>query len=166
MKLVQWMLLAVALSIVITFFTTLTWIHQKGALNLTRWIFNVGPRAMNRAINEILNPSSPNLPGILSAGTGGIIMSGLIFMRQRFLWWPFHPLGYALGVTWAPSRLWFSTLIGWAIKFLILRFGGFRALQQGKPFFLGLIIGEYFMAATWQISALKTGIGYWGGPPS
>ena len=166
MRLTQWMLLAVVLSIVITFFTTLTWIHRKGAVNLTHWIFNVGPGAMRRSVNEILNPSSPNLPGILSAGTGGIIMSGLIFMRQRFLWWPFHPLGYALGVTWAPSRLWFSTLIGWVIKFLILRFGGFRAFRQGQPFFLGLILGEYFMTAAWQISALKTGVGYWSGPPS
>ena len=166
MRLAQWMLLAVILSAIVTFFTTLTWIHRKGAVNLTRWIFNVGPSVMRRSIGEILNPSSPNVSGILSVGIGGIIMSGLVVMRQRFLWWPLHPLGYALGVTWAPSRLWFSTLIGWAIKFLILRFGGFRAFRQGQPFFLGLILGEYFMTAAWQISALKTGVGYWGGPPS
>tara|TARA_B100000530_G_scaffold320482_1_gene253850 strand:- start:220 stop:702 length:483 start_codon:yes stop_codon:yes gene_type:complete len=160
------MLIAVVVSAIVTFFSTLTWIHHRGALNLTPWIFNVGPGAMRRAAGEILNPSSPNFSGILSASVGGGVMSILIFMRQQFLWWPLHPLGYALGVTWAPSRLWFSTLVGWAIKFLILRIGGFRAFQRGQPFFLGLIIGEYFMTAIWQMSALKTGIGYWSGPPS
>ena len=166
MRLPHWMLIAVVISAIVTFFSTLTWIHHRGAINLTPWIFNVGPGAMRRAVGEILNPSTPNFSGILSAGVGGGVMSLLLFMRQRFLWWPLHPLGYALGVTWAPSRLWFSTLIGWAIKFLILRIGGFRAFRRGQPFFLGLIIGEYFMTAIWQISALKTGIGYWGGPPS
>ena len=166
MRLPHWMLIAVVVSAIVTFFSTLTWIHHRGALNLTPWIFNVGPGAMRRAAGEILNPSSPNFSGILSASVGGGVMSVLIFMRQQFLWWPLHPLGYALGVTWAPSRLWFSTLVGWAIKFLILRIGGFRAFQRGQPFFLGLIIGEYFMTAIWQMSALKTGIGYWSGPPS
>jgi hypothetical protein len=162
----SWMLVAVVFAVIVTCIATLNWIYRRGALNLTFWIFNVGPSVMRRVEGEIINPSPVNVPGIMGASLGGVIMSVLIFMRQRFLWWPLHPLGYALGVTWAPSRLWFSTLIGWALKLAILRFLGFHAYRRGQPFFVGLIVGEYFMTAVWQLIGLKTGMGYWGGPPS
>jgi hypothetical protein len=91
-------------------------------------------------------------------------MTFLLFMRYRFLWWPLHPLGYICGVTWAPFHLWFSVLAGWTIKVCILQFGGFGAYRRYRPFFLGLIIGEYFMAAFWIFIAIFTGVGYWGLP--
>jgi len=161
-----WMLVAVVFAVIVTYFSTMNWIYRQGALNLTRWIFNTGPAVLRRASREILNPSPVGVPGLMSAGVGGSIMGVLIFMRSRFLWWPLHPLGYALGVTWAPSRLWFSTLIGWGLKLAILRFGGFNTYRRARGFFVGLIVGEYFMTAVWQLIGLKTGIGYWSGPPS
>jgi len=111
------------------------------------------------------NPAAPNVTGIMSAGIGGAVMAFLLFMRHRFLWWPLHPLGYALGVTWAPARLWFSTLIGWSIKLTVLQLAGFGAYRKWRSCFVGMIVGEYFMTVVWNLVGLKTGLGYWG-PPS
>ena len=85
-------------------------------------------------------------------------------MRRRFLWWPLHPIGYALGVTWGPTHLWFSTLLGWALKLTVLKLGGFGAYRRAFPLFIGLIAGEYAMAAFWNFLGLKTGVAYWGLP--
>ena len=143
----------------------MTAIHHGGALSKTWWIFNIGQWTYvrpERAINAVY---PPNVPGMMSAGVGAVVMAFLIYMRHHFLWWPLHPLGYALGVTWAPSRIWFATFIGWALKLVIMRFGGFSAYRRGRAFFLGLIVGEYAMTAIWNLLGPWTGMGYWG-PPS
>ena len=91
-------------------------------------------------------------------------MAFLLWMRHRFLWWPFHPIGYALGVTWGPFHLWFSTLLGWTLKLAMLKFGGFGLYRRARPIFIGLVLGEYVMAGLWAFIGLKTGVSYWGLP--
>jgi len=76
-------------------------------------------------------------------------------MRARFWWWPFHPLGYALCASWTMIVFWFPVLIAWILKTLIARYGGMRLYTRARPFFLGLILGEFSMAVLWTgISAL------------
>lgn len=165
MRLQLWMLLAILVAVVVAYSASLNWIYRIGALNLEGWIYyGIGPHALNRPLRDILNPQPPNVAGMLSAGLGGVVMALLIFMRQRFLWWPFHPLGYALGVTWAPYHLWFSTLVGWTVKLTVLKLGGFGPYRRWRPFFVGLILGEYLMAAIWSFIGMKTGVAYWGLP--
>jgi hypothetical protein len=67
-------------------------------------------------------------------------------MRLRFTWWPLHPLMF---VTWAstPLRLmWFSYLIGWLVKQLIMKYGGVNLYNRAKPVMMGLIVGDLFGA--------------------
>ncbi len=45
---------------------------------------------------------------------------------------------------------WFTLVIGSALKWGILRFGGLRALRKASPFFLGLILGEYAVGSCWN----------------
>lgn len=165
LRLPQWMIVAVVFACVVTFIATLNSIYHGGGLSKTEWIFRVGARTMQRPERALNNPFPPNLPGIMSAGIGSVVMAFLLFMRHRFLWWPLHPLGYALGVTWAPARLWFSTLLGWSIKLTVLQFAGFGAYRKWRPCFVGMIVGEYGMTVLWNLIGLKTGLGYWG-PPS
>src|SRR5690606_10190338 len=40
---------------------------------------------------------------------------------------------------------------GWALKVLLLRFGGSTAFQAARPLFIGLIFGEALAAATWLV---------------
>ena len=165
LRLPLWMGVSVLVAIAVAFVSSMHWIYGRGALNLEPWVYaGVGRNGIAAAVRRILNPAPPNVPGILSAGLGAGVMGFLVVMRQRFLWWPLHPLGYALGVTWAPFHLWFSTLVGWALKALILAVGGFGMYRRWRPLFTGFVLGEYFMTAVWSLIGLKTRIAYWGLP--
>jgi len=76
-------------------------------------------------------------------------MSGIMFMRQQFLWWPLHPIGFVIGPVWLMDSLWFSIFIAWLIKKIILKYGGARAYEKSKYFFLGLPLGYYTCAGIW-----------------
>ncbi|MDA1192292.1 MAG: hypothetical protein O3A46_11495, partial [Candidatus Poribacteria bacterium] len=165
MRLAGWMIVAVLLAIGVSYVASLNMIYQRGGLNLEGWVYQgVGVNAINHPASEIQNLRSPSVLGLSSAGVGAGVMAFLLFMRHRFLWWPLHPIGYALGVTWAPFHLWFSTLVGWSLKLAILKFAGFGTYRRWRAFFLGLIVGEYLMVAILQLLGVKTGVGYWGLP--
>ena len=53
-----------------------------------------------RLQNILIKPVEPSTRGVmnLSFGALGVIFLGL--MRQRFWWWPFHPLGFVMGATY------------------------------------------------------------------
>jgi hypothetical protein len=86
---------------------------------------------------------------------GGFTFTGfLMAMRTRFLGWPFHPVGYVLAETFTMPWLWCPTLIGWAIKLFVLRYGGIRAFRIGIPFFIGLILGDYVISCLWALLGL------------
>ena len=163
-KLVPLIIVSILVAVVIAYFSSLKFIYHQGAFNLERWVYNIGYHGLSKANRAIQNPYDPNLPAILSSGFGATITGFLLYMRHRFLWWPFHPIGYIVGVTYAPCHLWFSTLLGWGIKILVLKFFGVGAYRRFRPLFLGLIIGEYFMSALWIFVGLFTKVSYWGLP--
>jgi hypothetical protein len=77
------------------------------------------------------------------AGAG--FMAFLNLMRYRFVWWPFHPIGFALSGT-ALSRLTsFTILIAWLLKLVMLKLVGASFYRKSKPFFFGMLIG-YILA--------------------
>ena len=78
-------------------------------------------------------------------------------MRVRFLWWPFHPAGYALAISFAMDYFWFTFLAAWLIKLLIVRHGGLQTHRRLAPFFLGLILGDYVIGSIWSL--IGTGLG-------
>lgn len=77
----------------------------------------------------------------------------LAFMRARFVWWPFYPLGYALCGSWTMIVFWFPCLVAWVAKTLVLRYGGMKTYLRLRPFFLGLVLGEFGMAVLWTLVA-------------
>jgi hypothetical protein len=81
---------------------------------------------------------------------GAIFTLFLTAMRMRFLWWPFHPVGYALSMNFGVDYIWFTLVIGSVLKWAILKFGGLKALRKAFPFFLGLILGEYAVGSFWS----------------
>ena len=56
--------------------------------------------------------------------------------------------------------LWFSLLLGWVGKTLVLRFGGMKGYRAALPFFMGLILGDILNAIIWTAIGALTGIGY------
>jgi hypothetical protein len=85
---------------------------------------------------------------------GGALTAFLATMRFIFSWWPLHPVGFLLAYTYPVSRIWFSLFIGWLLKVMIVRFGGARMVQNARPFFLGLILGEAGAAAFWVLVSI------------
>jgi hypothetical protein len=90
--------------------------------------------------------ASPQKP---DNGTVGAYAFGCLFtlflaaMRSRFLWWPFHPVGYLVAGSFGLFRLWLPIFLSWLVKVLILRYGGLRGYRRVLPFFIGLVLGEF-----------------------
>lgn len=159
------MALSILIAVAASFYSSLQFIYRQGGENLEPWIYTgVGYWSLEQANYAIQYPYGPNMLGIYSSILGAGFMGFLLFMRYRFVWWPLHPIGYVVGITYAPFHLWFSILTGWLIKFCVLKFGGLGTYRRYRPFFLGLIVGEYFMAAFWSFLGVFTRVGYWGLP--
>jgi energy-converting hydrogenase Eha subunit A len=72
-------------------------------------------------------------------------------LRMRFIWWKLHPVGYPLSTSWTMNMIWFSVILSWGIKAIILKYGGIKVYRKALPFFLGLILGEFIVGGLWNI---------------
>lgn len=84
-------------------------------------------------------------------GVGIAVTAFLAYMRYAFYWWPLHPLGYALCASWTMIVFWFPCLIAWILKSNVMKYGGMRTYVRARPFFLGMILGEFSMAVIWTV---------------
>jgi hypothetical protein len=80
---------------------------------------------------------------------GAASMWGVLFMHRTFLWWPFHPIGYLMGASWPMINFWFPVFLGWAVKLVVMRYGGAKLYRRLLPGFLGLVLAEFFSAGLW-----------------
>jgi len=76
------------------------------------------------------------------------------FLQLRYAWWPLHPIGLLMLFAFSMKRLWFSILVGWLAKVLVVRFGGASLFTRTKPFFIGVIVGEVVAAGLLALSAI------------
>ena len=89
--------------------------------------------------------------GVFIALTWQIINGGIP-------WWPIHPIEYTMLSSWASFKLWFSIMLGYFLKYGIVKYGGLRAYREARPLFLGLILGEMTLAGLWSIVGMITGV--------
>ena len=74
-------------------------------------------------------------------------MGLLMLARQRFVWWPFHPIGFP--VSFAVGKMFVSILLAWMIKNTAIGYGVlYRAL---RPFFLGVIMIDWMPSGVMAI---------------
>jgi hypothetical protein len=115
----------------------------------------VPPGIMGRVL-QYSSPTGPteshNRVGHFAAGA--LICTALIIGRLSSANFPLHPVGYLLCYSWPMSKMWFSLLIGWFIKTAIVSYGGIPLYRRCREFFIGLILGDAFVAAFWLIVAL------------
>lgn len=88
-------------------------------------------------------------PKWVAVGAG--VAASLHFASLRWSAWPLVPVGYLTQNMWFMHRAWFSILLGWLCKVLIVRLGGYRMYLAFKPVFIGAIIGEGLSAGFWLI---------------
>lgn len=76
---------------------------------------------------------------------GFVVALFLTAMRSRFIWWPFHPVGYAL--SHVSVEFWSGIFIAWLIKSIVIRYGGAKVYQKSTAIFLGMILGDVIIQA-------------------
>jgi hypothetical protein len=97
------------------------------------------------AAQMLQSPVYPRHDLILQTFLGGWIVLGLNWFRQRFVGFPFHPMGFAMASSYG-YHLWAPFLAAWFFKTLILRWGGHSGYRRLLPLFLGIALGRYLFA--------------------
>ncbi|MGQ9610675.1 MAG: DUF6785 family protein [bacterium] len=134
--------LGIVIYIGVSIWSSLNVYYKYGADNCESWRVSSGIWAFEELESWINNPVLPSLASIFYICLGALFYAFLAFMRLRFLWWPFHPIGYAVANTFTMQYLWSSFFLGWLFKFIALKIGGIKSYRTLVPFFLGLIMGE------------------------
>lgn len=152
---------ATILGVIATFWSLLHMYYINGAATAKiegAYRTFIGSYAFDRLNGWALNPKRVDVPALSFMGVGAAFALFLTIMRTKFLWWPFHPIGYGLAVSYAMDYFWFTALIGWACKGLSIRYGGIRFYRMMLPFFIGLILGDYVTASAWTLIGWALGV--------
>jgi hypothetical protein len=151
--------LAMLISLVVSVWFTLYLAYRYGAVNLHAQYFNnfaVEPATF--AVRQLADQTTASVDGWLWMGAGGLIMAGLMYARQRFYGWPFHPLGFVTSMGWVMDTIWFSVFLSWLIKGGILRLGGIKSYEKSRFFFMGLALGQIVCGGIWLLIDGITGV--------
>lgn len=146
------LMLSTIVGLISTYWANLHVTYDGGAAakcaGFKRW---VGDESFNRLGDLIKNKPPTDLVWMIHVALGAVIVTGLNFMRSQFVAWPFHPAGYALAISFAMDYFWFAFFVAWLLKFLIIRYGGMKLHNAFVPFFLGLVLGDFFIGSVWAI---------------
>lgn len=118
----------------------------------------IGREAFNRLQGWVDNPQTTDWLALGFSGLGATVTLLLALAKSRFVWWSFHPIGYALANSYALEYFWSAIFVGWFLKFWIVRYGGVKGYRMALPFFMGLILGDYVVASVWSIIGWALGI--------
>ena len=104
-------------------------------------ILGEGVLQYSMTVSRIRDPRSMEAAGywLFLAGAGALAVMNL--MRYRFIWWPFHPIGFALSGTIFARLEGFTLLVAWLIKFVMIKVVGVSFYRRSRPFFIGMLIG-------------------------
>jgi hypothetical protein len=151
-------LLAVWFGAIVTFWLLLDNYYRHGAETgyYGPWALGFGNGIYRQLEGWLSYPRDTDVPAVIFMGVGLGFTTLLMFLRTRFLWWPFHPLGYAMANSWGMYNLWCCLFVAWALKFIILRHGGLKSYRRAIPFFLGLALGDYILGGVWSILSILT----------
>lgn len=151
-KMALGVLIAVVFGSALALFLQVGMIYRHGGNQLNTWFFRTGcSMYFQHAESVLLNKPGYDIRAPFWFAVGGVFTIFLYAMRTRFWWWPFHPLGYAMGCAWPPIVYWSMFFVGWLVKSLIMRYGGAPTYRRFRPFFLGLILGEFSAALLWAV---------------
>lgn len=130
--------------------------YTIGANQMYTYVYNGNPVWSFTDAAVILNRDRPPLPWIAKFNfvIGVAVTTAIVALRSRVLWFPIHPLGYALCGTWTMMVFWFPCLVAWLLKMVILRYGGMRLYTRLRPMFLGMVLGEFTAAVLWTVPSL------------
>ena len=120
--------------------------YRDGAYNFNSWeITRAAERSFAGTVKAIKSPGNPFFvkhPEETGFFGGGMALMGLlIFLRHRYTWWPFHPVGLAISGSYLARRTSFTVFVAWLIKLVMLKVGGPAFYRKSRPLFVGLLAG-------------------------
>jgi len=146
------LMLAALVGTLSTYFIVLPIMYRFGsAARVTGYSQYLAQEAYARLERWMLHPEGMNADIIQQIAQGFGLTVGLLAMRHRYLWFPFHPVGLAVAGSWTMSWMWFSVLLSWALKLLFLRTGGIGQYRRFAPFFMGLVLGQFLVGSAWSL---------------
>ena len=158
-KLLYAMIIAIVVAIPSTFWVVLHFMYKLGATSGVVG-YHVGPawESFNRLQRWYLQPTDTNWAAVGFTSFGFLFTIILMVMRTHFIWWPFHPTGYAIAGSWAMGIIWLPIFISWLAKLMIIQYGGLKMHRQAGIFFIGLILGEFIIGGIWSIMGMTLNI--------
>ncbi|PQV63083.1 hypothetical protein B1R32_11660 [Abditibacterium utsteinense] len=147
-----WLLASVIfVSVMVSWTTSVRLGYENGALSLANqgWVTHLPKWPVNFVSTMTGEPKTSSVFNIFWFTSGAALTFGMMAARARLSWFPFHPAGYLMSLTWPGQALWASIFIAWAIKSLILRYGGPDTYRKATPFFLGLALGDVASMLLW-----------------
>ena len=148
------------------FWSMLELVYDPGIFTLDRHGGARSTARLGRYYNYLYYESGtraagPDLIRMGAVAMGFAFTAVLSFLRILFTQLPFHPAGFVYG-TGIGYLIWGSALTGWAVKVLIVRYGGAAQYRRLRPFFMGLILGDLLMRTVWAAVSLlgEPGGGY------
>ena len=118
--------------------------YGPGAENFGDYSYTRGNRAFfNYTVSDIKGRSEAGREWWdLGFGTFGAAMTLLlIFLNQRFPWWPLHPVGFTVSLQYPTRASFFSVFLAWLLKMIVLRVGGVALFNRSRVFIFGALMG-------------------------
>jgi hypothetical protein len=148
-------LLCVVAGVAASFAAMLAVAYRFGVRELEMdWATRTSVAVYENIFSLVESPADPRSWVLIFIACGAAVMLALVVCYHHFYWWPIHPIGYLTAYSSAMWTLWFSFFVGWACNALCMRYGGTALFKNMRFFFIGLIIGDFFMAGSWAIYGL------------
>jgi hypothetical protein len=128
--------------------------YRYGAINLSAsWFFGTGAgsRVFDFISYHLNQDSSTRWASLGFVGLGAAVQVLLTSAYQRLAWWPIHPLAFPIGAVWCTHQVIGSMFLAWIAKSATLHYGGVRLYAAVRPFFIGLIMGQYLTGGMWLV---------------
>ena len=130
--------------------------YSYGGINTDPYFYGHGSRyTFEDVVRRLQAPEGPHWENWGFTAIGATVMGLLMVARQRLLWWPFHPLGFPISAVF--GGVFSSVLFAWLIKTVVLKYGGVTLYMKTRPFFMGLILGQFVTAGAWYVIDYFTG---------
>jgi hypothetical protein len=107
-------------------------------------------------MESYISASSPRCPWSTpgsSASSLWCLLAGAAFTlllnwgKMTYAWWPLYPVGFALQGGWMMRHIWVGLFGAWLIRLALVRYGSGDVYHRARPFFMGLVLGEFSMAS-------------------
>jgi len=147
------LMLAAAVSLVFALGWDLQLYYVNGAAtgHVNAWRISEGSQPWDHVSHWLQHPEPPKGAAVFGMAVGAAITGALSLLRARFVGFPLAPSAYVLNTSWANDLFWVDMLIAWAVKSLLLRYGGLGLYRRLLPLFLGLILGDFVTGAAWSL---------------